>query len=412
MSEKRRRKEQRRQRRKAKSASRAQARNSPERILAQVARLAVASVGEISTALEAEVWASSLFADWQAHALPGEDPDATLFPALAQAFEAIGTAPALAALRALASVGTPTGAARAGAAADRLAQTGLPEPEWGAGLGAARPTAAVLIEEPEYDDGVTVMVEFDGAHGIGVYIDHNLGGLVKDAFLTDTRDEFCADLPDGFVIRELSPAEARARVAVALDVLDHTLEPPVREDVWMLRALVEARLRLLPDGFPRAPEAAQVAPAEREALLAEFLAAPEGARWKADEDAEFVIRHAIDFGADDNHGGPLRWSPGVVEIFMADWLPGKVVAEPELFARVPDVLPDWVRYAGRRRNVAADSLAEAVAAVEDYREDLLNAATDPDTWSLANAIAEAALEAGVDPTDDAALARFMREREP
>lgn len=395
MSEKRARKAKRRARRKAKGA-RARG-SSTDRLLAQAARLATASVASIQDALGAEEWASSLLGDWRAQALPDEDPDAVLIPNLVQAFEAIGTAPALACLRALGAID----ATGAGPAADRLAESGLPEPEWAAGLGRARPTGAAIIEEPEFDDGVVVVIEFDGSHGLGVEIDHNFGGVARDVVITAPLDEIPA--------REIGLDEARARVQAALDVLDQVLDPAVGEDVWPLRAMLDARLRLLPDGFDLPDGDVDLDAAEREALADDFLASPEGERWRGDEDAAFVVRCAIDFGADDNHGGPLRWSPTVVEVFMLDWLPREVMAEPELFTRVPEVLPSWVRYAGRRRSVS--SVDDAVAAVEEYREGMLNAVTDPDTWSLAEAIAEAAIEAGIDPTDDAALARFMRDRE-
>lgn len=41
--------------------------------------------------------------------------------------------------------------------------------------------------------------------------------------------------------------------------------------------------------------------------------------------ARDVVELAIDFGADYNHGGPLRWSPVVVEVFMTNWLARKDV---------------------------------------------------------------------------------------
>jgi hypothetical protein len=405
MSEKRRRKEQRRQRRKAKGATRSQARaNSIDRVLGQAARLALASVATITDALEAERWASSLVGDWRRRALPGEDPDAVLLPSLAQAFEAIGTAAALASLRALSAIGKQPAVARE--AADRLAESGLPEPPWASALGRARPTGAALLEEPIFDDGLGVVIEFDDAYALEVYIDHTLGGLVSSVSLTGP----LRDNDAGF--REIALDEARARVEAALDALDQAIEPPVDEEVWALRAMVDARLRLLPEGFSLPEHHVTVELAERAALVADFLTAPEGERWRGDEDSEFVIRYAVDFGADENHGGPLRWSPAVVEVFMTDWLPQTLVAEPELFTRVPDVLRDWVGYCGRRRAVPAESVRDAVAAVDAYRDDLLDAVADPDAWSLANALAEAAIEAGVDPADDAALARFMRQREP
>ena len=387
-------------------------------MLVELAALAANAIPEVTDPLDAEQWASGLVAIWRRQSLPGEDADALFFPGLVRALEALGTAPALAALRALSAVGAPGRATGARAAADRLAAAGLPEPAWGDGLGRTPPTAAAVLEEPAFDDGVSVMVEFaepgGGSHTFGVYIDHNLGGLVKDVFvagpLAEVREQLTRQTPvdAGVSIRELDLGEARARVEAALYMLDHTFDPPVSEDVHGLRALTDARLLLLPGGFELPDPYVEVTPAEREALLADFLASPEGRRWRGDEDAEDVARIAIDFGADYNHGGPLRWSPVVVEIFMTDWLPRKITGEPPFFERVPEVLADWVRYAGRHRGVPPQSLREAVAAVEENRDELLDTVGDPEAWGPAKAFAAAALEAGVDLTDGDAVEHFIR----
>jgi hypothetical protein len=164
--------------------------------------------------------------------------------------------------------------------------------------------------------------------------------------------------------------EALARIVAGFEALDRVAGAPVSEDVWTLRALVEARLRLLPAGFELPEPPAALPPEEREALVADFLASEEGARWRGDAEAEYAARLAIDFGADRNHGGPLRWSPVVVEIFLLDWVAREVIAGPELLARIPDVLESWVQYAGRFRGVPADQIAEAVTAVGEYRDEL------------------------------------------
>ncbi|HEY6888601.1 MAG TPA: hypothetical protein VI300_12500, partial [Solirubrobacter sp.] len=186
MSEKRHRNQQRRQRRKQKGEARARSRAlSPERMLAEVAELAASSVAEVIDALDAEQWASSLMGTWRLDAPLGEPVDPVLFPGFVRALEALGTTGALAALRALSAVGAP----HTREASDRLAESGLPEPAWADGLGQARATAAALLEEPAFDDGVSVLVEFTEPggefHTLGVYIDHNLGGLVKDVFLAE-----------------------------------------------------------------------------------------------------------------------------------------------------------------------------------------------------------------------------------
>ena len=68
-------------------------------------------------------------------------------------------------------------------------------------LGTGEPTVAWLTSDPIDDDGVSVMVGFDGPAGpstIGVYVDHNLGGMAKDVFvLPDGIDEVLARVAGG-----------------------------------------------------------------------------------------------------------------------------------------------------------------------------------------------------------------------
>ena len=389
-------------------------------MLAGIAELTARDADQPKDALDAEQWASTILGMMHAAPLPpGEDIAATFLPGFIAALESLGTRKALAALRALAAVTAPDYATAARTAADRLAAGGLREPRWAADLGGAQPTAAALMCEEAFDDGVSVMVEFTApnveTHTIGIYIDHNMGGLVKDVFLagplSEVRSQMGRKAPNqvGLAILDLDLdlAEARARAEAAFDMLDHTWDPPVNEDVRPMRALIEARLRLLPEGFELPDEYVEITPEERDALLEDFLSSPEGRRWRGDEDAEDVAQLAIDFGAGYNHGGPLRWSPVVVEIFMTSWLARKVTREPGYFARVPDVLRDWVKYAGRRQAVPAAPLREAVAAVKKYAEEMLDAVNDPEAWGPAKTLASAALDAGVDLTDPDEVERFI-----
>jgi hypothetical protein len=431
MSEKRHRQQQRRQRRKVRGNGRsnrsARTRRSPvggefERELAELlgsmAEIASRDAREPADAMEAEQWASCLIGTMHASPMPGGDVEAMFLPGFVDALEELGTPAALATLRALGAVSALDHARRARAAGDRLAATGLPEPPWAGDLGQARPTAAALMFEEAFDDGLSVMVEFTArgvqTHTVGIYIDHNMGGLVKDAFLagplTAVRRQLTRRAPNqvGLAIRDLDLAEARARVEAALFMLEHTYDPPVSEDVRPMRALIEARMRLLPDGFELPDDSREVTPEERDALLADFLASPEGRSWRGDEDAEDVAELAIDFGAGYNHGGPLRWSPVVVEIFMTSWLARTVTRRPEFFELVPDVLRDWVTYAGRRNGVPAAPLREAVAAVKQCRDEMLDAVGDPEAWGPAKAFAVAALDAGVDLTDREEVKRFVQ----
>jgi hypothetical protein len=284
-------------------------------------------------------------------------------------------------------------------------------------LGQARPVTARLMTEPAFDDGVSVMIEFAlpdrEPHTLGVYIDHNMGGLVKDVFVAGPLAVVQGDLArngageDGVTLRELDLGEARARVERALDIFEHTLDPPVDDDVGALCAFVDARMTLLPAGTTLPDAYVEVAPEKRERLLSDFLKSSEGRRWCDDEAAEDVVAFAIAFGADYNHGGPLRWSPVVVEIFMTDWLARKAPIEREFFERVPEVLADWVSYAGRCRGMPEAAWREAAAAVEDFREEMFESIDDPEAWGPAKVFALAAQEAGVDLSDPAAVEEFV-----
>ena len=41
---------------------------------------------------------------------------------------------------------------------------------------------------------------------------------------------------------------------------------------------------------------------------------------------------------------------------MTSWIARRVIREPAFFERVPDLLPDWVAYAGSRRGIPPEAL--------------------------------------------------------
>ncbi|HWD70863.1 MAG TPA: hypothetical protein VG293_11780 [Solirubrobacteraceae bacterium] len=432
MSEKRQRQQQRRARRQAVGRTRRSSGSGRVRagtpgavdfelagMLAGLAEIVVGDAHEPNDALEAEHWASCLLGALNVGRIIDAEIRQRFRADLVPAVEELASSEALATLRALSGVGVSSERERARAAADRLAACGVREPAWASGIGVGRPVSAALQYDQAFDDGVSVIVEFDGygkePHTLGIYIDHNMDGLVKDVFLAgpliDVRAKLNVRAPNGveLAVRELELAEARARIVAAFDVLDETYDPPVDEDVSRLRALVEARIDLLPAGLQHDAVYQDIPQADRERMLEEFLDSTPGKQWAGDEHAEDVVATAIDFGADYNHGGPLRWSPVVVEIFMTNWVARKVVREPAFFERLPDVLVDWVAYAGALRHVPPAGLNEAIEAVAAHRHEMLEAVSDPDRWGPAKAFALAARSAGVDPSDPAALDEFVEQ---
>lgn len=108
-------------------------------------------------------------------------------------------------------------------------------------------------------DGDNVLLDVrtgnDDALTVLVYIDHNMGTLVKDAFVVDEplaalEEQFrqlSADEPDT-TFAELDLADARARIGEAIELTAITY-PPLETETWpACRPLVEWVLRHLPEG--------------------------------------------------------------------------------------------------------------------------------------------------------------------
>ncbi|MEX2105889.1 MAG: hypothetical protein WD810_03220 [Solirubrobacterales bacterium] len=392
----------------------------------EIAAEARSSVREVTDALDAEMFASWLVSTWNLGpgALIGADPEEEIGLRVVTALERAGDARALAALRAVASVGSDPIAPASDAAADRLAKAGVAEPAWRDGLGTARGLRALVMRDVVFDDAANVIFEFERPgqepYAILVLIDHNLGGIAKDIIAGPAVDhlmEAIARVPEEEAgagelrFEEIRLAEAAARCREALRRTEHTLEAPVGEDFKPQVAAVAAHMRVLPDDG-ESYEPVEVSDSERQAALEGFLASPEAEPFRGSDDAADLATLAIGYCADylDGEGRPLRWSPVVVELFMCDFLPRKVVREPEFFEHaVPKLLPAWVRYAGRSREIPEAAIEEAVSAVDAFRDEMLGLVRDESAWGPSKIFMKAAMDAGVDLTDQAAIEAFIED---
>lgn len=153
----------------------------------------------------------------------------------------------------------------------------------------------------------------------------------------------------------------------AISNTDMYLEPQVDEHYASLRSTALLVVHSVEDlKFP--PEPVEIPEADRDALLARFLDSPEAAATsirEGDEAAE-VVSLAIDFACDYVDARPLRWSPVVVELFMAGWFPRKVAPAARLADAVPSALKAWLRFAGRLREIPETSIEISVAAVDEW----------------------------------------------
>jgi len=258
-------------------------------------------------------------------------------------------------------------------------------------------------------DGDNILVSWTWPAGSAataiVYIDHNMGTLVKDAFVVpEDGDEIAAlyaAVDQGAHSAPLVPAAAASRIREALAVTDMVV-PPIETETWpSCRPMIEWLLRRLPSGgagYSR-PEWSEAA---RDELVEEFVGSEHG---RIDGLSATDVRDLVDplvwFGCDYGPGDPLRWSPVSVEIVLADWYPRKVFGLPAaIMRRLPEVLAGFVRFSHQRRSIPADLTDDTIAAVGEWTPDFRAAIAAPDRSPAANAARLARVAAGLEDPDD------------
>lgn len=353
------------------------------RVHAQVLADAADDLLTCHDALGAECWASATWGLAYGRELVGKDLEAVLGGGLVRHASHQRSREALALLQCLAVVAPPPYDVDAASAAAALVDQGVIEASWAEGLGASVASGALVVSDPVDDDGISVFLGYEPlpgvapsarppSHSLGVYVDHNLGGIAKDAFVGPSLDDVAAASrasPGGpLVVAPVSTTEAAALVRVALDETERAFAPAVTDSFRATRALLLARLRRLPaDGA--AQRAVRLRPDEQAALLAEFLASREAA--DLDEACRrelgaFPLRYC----SEEVVGAALRFSPAMVERFCTDWAPQQPGMRPAHLVELPDVLRAWIRFVGRRRGIPTARVAEALDAVGTWADGL------------------------------------------
>ncbi len=245
------------------------------------------------------------------------------------------------------------------------------------GLDGLTVTRAVTVSHV-LGDGEDVMLELRLGLGPGavataaVYIDHDLGTVVKDAFVVPV--ELAGALVAGagtltdpdFVVADVKDADARARIVEAMALGDSTY-PPYESATWpACQPLLEWALRTLPEGgegYARAEWDDEA----RDALAEGFFASPAGRA--LDDDAhrdllDALVWYKTDYGA----GDPLRWSAVSVEIAL-DWLPRKVVGLEGQLALAPGLLRALIPYGHAERGIRHELTARALTTLDRLEPD-------------------------------------------
>lgn len=255
-----------------------------------------------------------------------------------------------------------------------LATRRHPMPDWLGGLEHAlvEPDVWLMTEVLGDGDDYFVGITLPSGHNLSavIYVDHNLGGVVKDAFVVaEPLEHLVTELlptitDDDQTLARTDPATARAVIEDAIEV-GSRFYPPLQSDTWpMCRPLVEWLLRMQPSGGI-VPERKEWSDEESAALAADFFSSRFGADLDR-PDERGLLETVLWFGTGYGPGDPLRWSPVNVEIILADWFPRKVVADVPYLAKLPALLRAFIRYCHDRRGIRPALTEQTVAAVGDW----------------------------------------------
>lgn len=248
-----------------------------------------------------------------------------------------------------------------------------PLPGWLASLDKASVYRAVEMTDP-LGDGEEIMLGVRLAtkdeFTLLLYIDHNLGTVVKDAVgvpapISAVVDQMDASKIDPDVrLRTFDLADARARLEEAVERGARTF-PPIESDTWPgCRPLVEWAMRGLPTGGASyiRPEWSE---RKKKALARRFFASDFGAELDS-ADHRDLLGNLIWFGSDYGPGDPLRWSPVAVEMVLVDWIPRKIRADVRYLAKAPKLLRAFIRFCHAERHVRPDLTDDTLAAVDAF----------------------------------------------
>ncbi|MFI7606987.1 hypothetical protein ACIBTV_17855 [Micromonospora sp. NPDC049366] len=253
-------------------------------------------------------------------------------------------------------------------------------------------------------------------HALVALVDHNIG-ITKDVFvggpaeriLDQVRQMCSAD--DLTWFRTEDPGRMRAEVDRHLLITDDLGELPDEGSLATDRALVGARLALLPTAaVPLAAVPTPLSATDRTDLVRRFLAAPEAVQAGLDAvdgpelaSLHFCISLLLDHSATFPDADPLRWSPAVAGLFLLDWVHRRAVLDMDDAAMLPRVLRAWVRYAGRRRGLPEAAVEQTAAAVDEMVPEFARLYSTGERRSPATAAVAQLMADGVDPDDPAAL---------
>ncbi len=263
---------------------------------------------------------------------------------------------------------------------------------WITAMGKVEITDVSITEDP-LGDGENIVISWAWSTGAAatviIYIDHNVGGVVKDAFVVnDGGPSFAATYasldPGELRLTPLDGAVARARVEDAIARGDQ-LGWGFENDTWpACRTIVEWILRGLPPGGDLG-RAGKWSAVDRDAIVRDFcvsrFAAVPGIH---PDDVRLIVTRLVEAACEEGSGDPLRWSPVVVEVALMSWLVQLGVDVPSV-ERAPDVVAAFAAFAHDRRSIDPHLAEETFAAARRWApvfREILVALRDGDDESM------------------------------
>ncbi len=251
-----------------------------------------------------------------------------------------------------------------------IADRGHVLPRWLAELDRTEPVdRAVEVSTVFRDaDELLVGVTVPGGHPLTavVRIDNEFGAVATDGYVVQSPLASVVPLlvPDDdpdVRVRDISTADARARITAALSELDLGPGRVGSERLAESRPLVEWMLSLLPEGG-QASVLRDLSADELDEVADGFLAGPSGASW-SDDDLRPLLDEVLAAGSTNGIGDPLVWSSENVRRLLDPRLWQLDRLTPHL-DRAPELLRDLIRYGHAERGLRQGLTDDALAAVD------------------------------------------------
>ena len=218
--------------------------------------------------IDAELWGSDMLGALSRSAGEGTDLMGELAASLVPAAEEAATPEALALLRVLGALGSAQLRKTSNQSAERIKASGIADPSWASELGTPKPGACWHYSDVNgQQESVTATFAYSAReHALSVLIDHNHGGRIRDAWVSDAsglldKTWLAAENDPGVLFEKIGVADAGERLRRAVSAGEAPQKPDEADDITAHRALLHSRVALLISNTLTLPPLSPDAPA-------------------------------------------------------------------------------------------------------------------------------------------------------